>query len=124
MNALKVPAKWEDDCQGKKDYDGELVKLSTRYWPQGGGFHVLDATGWKGNETRPEIRASANASIYLGSTANDFYRDAKLLIEREFEGDSEAEVKAAVEAWALEQFARIDAALRREFGVPSEGQMP
>ena len=32
-------AMWTDDCQGKKDYDGNMVSISTRYWPgpSGGG---------------------------------------------------------------------------------------
>ena len=37
---MNVPAKWTDDCQGKKDYDGKILCLSTRYWPRGGGVTV------------------------------------------------------------------------------------
>jgi hypothetical protein len=114
MTDLSVPAKWTDDCQGKKDYDGDLVTLSVRYWPRGGGFHVLD-TGkgtFEGNEARPQIRPSAHATIYLGSTADEFYDNAVELAKREFDGDTQEEVQRAVEAWALEQYQRIAAALR------------
>jgi hypothetical protein len=102
-----VPAAWEDDCQGKKDYDGRLVQLSTRYWPAG-----------------YSPTPSAKSGIYLGSTGNDYLDDAVTLAEREFEAPTQAEVQRAVEAWAKEQYARIGAALAREFGVElsSEGR--
>lgn len=116
MSDLTVPAMWTDDCQGKKDYDGKLVSLSTRYWPRGGGFATFSReAGWEDNAARPDIRPSAHATIYLGSTANDFYENAEQLIDREFEGDTQEEVQRAVEAWAAEQFQRIALALRREF---------
>lgn len=113
---LPVPAKWTPDCQGKQDFDGNLVTLSTRYWPRGGGFYVLSGAGWQGDEARPEIRPSAHATIYLGSTDNDFYDDAVPLIEVALEGDTEDEVKARIEAWAAEQFSRVRRSLLREFG--------
>jgi hypothetical protein len=119
--SLKVPAQWTDDCQGKKDFDGELVSLSTRYWPRGGGFYILDSrkpnATFEGNEARPHISPTANAAIYLGSTTNEFYDDAILLIEREFEAETQEEVQQQVEEWALVQYTRIARALSLEFGV-------
>ena len=121
-DTMTVPARWTDDCQGKKDYDGHLVTLSTRYWPRGGGFHIL------GGEFReltssadafPGTPPSAKATIYLGSTDDDYYDDAELLIEQEFEAETQEEVQHAVEVWAHEQYARIAAALRREFAAPT-----
>lgn len=35
---------WKPDCQGKWNYDCDLVSLSCRYWPRGGGFHTLDTS--------------------------------------------------------------------------------
>lgn len=102
---MRLEAEWTPDCQGKQDYDADLVQLSTRYWPRGGGFHILD-TGtrvWAGNEARSEIKPSAHATIYL--------QDEKLA-EANFEGATEAEVKAQVEAWAQQQFDQIASALR------------
>lgn len=118
---LKVPAKWTDDCQGKKDFDGDLVTLSTRYWPRGGGFTILlhdgraGVTEFQENDTRPEIRPSAHSSIYIGSRANEYYDESEQLIEAEFAADTQEEVQRQVEEWAAQQFARIADALRREF---------
>ena len=41
---LLLSAKWTNDCQGKKDYDGPILEVSTRYWPRGGGFFVVRYT--------------------------------------------------------------------------------
>lgn len=114
----QVPARWTDDCQGKKDFDGELVRLSSRYWPRGGGFHTFSRQeGWQGNETRPEIKPSAKASIllYFGPTEEECEYDYETLIAQDFEADTEAEVKAQVEAWAQAQYDKIAATLRSAF---------
>jgi hypothetical protein len=106
IKTIPLPVEWTDDCQGKKDYDGDLVTISTRYWPRGGGISVLDATGFKTNGDQ-SILPSAHSTIYLGETVK--------LADREFEGETQEEVQRAVEDWAQEQFARICAVLRREF---------
>lgn len=109
---MKPNIKWTNDCQGKKDYDGELVYVSTRYWPRGGGFHILDEKGFRPSiETRPDLRPSAHSSIMLNTTED--YDDQPILAERDFEGDTEEEVKAAVEAWVAEQFAVLVTKARR-----------
>jgi hypothetical protein len=112
----KHAAVWTDDCQGKKDFDAHLVSLSTRYWPRGGGFSVLDSrTGhWEHNEQRPEIEPSANAKIILRLPDDEHL----VFASAEFRGDTEDEVKARVEAWAEEQFDRVVTALTYEFGAP------
>lgn len=105
---------WKPDCQGKWDYDCDLVFLSCRYYPQGGGFHVFD-TGkgtWEGNEARPEILHSAIASILIGDPVNGPY---ETMASADFSGPTEAEVKGKVESWAKEMMLRVDAAIRREF---------
>lgn len=115
--ATTVPAEWTDDCQGKKNYDGELVSLSTRYWPQGGGFWLVarNAIGATIDENpAPEIKPHANSEIVLRT--GDDEREDVTLVERDFEGETFEEVKSQVEAWAAEQYARIAHALRREFG--------
>jgi hypothetical protein len=110
---------WKPDCQGKWDYDCDLVSLSCRYWPQGGGFHVYDTMNgsWEGNEVRPGIRPSAKASICIGDLAIGPYEE---LAEVKFDGDTEDEVKAKIEAWAAEMIGRVDAAIRREFETPND----
>lgn len=101
---MELKAEWVLDCQGKQDYDANLVRLSTRYWPRGGGYSMMTANGrWLENQDRPSIPPSASATIYL--------QDEPLL-KRTFEGATEAEVKMKVEAWAHEQFAKVVIAMR------------
>ncbi len=104
-----VEIKWTPDCQGKWDYDGDVVNVSSRYWPRGGGFHTFSReVGWEGNEARPDIRPSATSSIYIGEDR---------IASHDFEGDTEAEVKASVEAWVAEQVTRVTAAVRALYPV-------
>lgn len=105
----QLPATWTNDCQGKQDFDSELVTLSTRYWPRGGGFDIFDSThpelGLQGNKTRPEHRPSAHASIILPQRGEGGM--GPILAEMRVEADTEAEVKTAVEEWAREKYAVI-----------------
>jgi hypothetical protein len=109
----KIDAKWIDDCQGKKDYDAEIVYLSSRYWPQGGGFTVIGGGFRPSIETNPDIRPSATATIAIRIAGDG----ASELASRDFEGDSFEEVAAEVEAWAAEQFCRVVDAVRKEFST-------
>lgn len=113
---FKLDAKWTDDCQGKKDYDGEILSISTRYWPRGGGFHVFDRDnpkrGFQGNEARPQIRPSAQSQLVIYHAESGYLT----LVEQEFEAETQEEVQAQVEAWAQAQMDRAVAALQREFG--------
>jgi hypothetical protein len=111
---IKPCAKWTPDCQGKWDYDGRLISISTRFWPAGGGFHYMDAnTREFVLSTDPEIRPSATASIVLnyGEPDERGYGQYRDLTKQEFEGETEAEVKAQVEAWVQEKFKKVIAAL-------------
>ena len=74
---------WSPDCQGKWDYDGVILRVSSRYWP--------------GNY-RQDGRPSATSTIL------DAERE---VAKQDFVGDTEAEVKAAVEAWVREQRAAL-----------------
>jgi hypothetical protein len=104
---------WKVDCQGKQDFDAKVVCLFTRFYPQGGGFSILRADRtWEENGDRPEVKPSATCCLVLG--------DGDTLIEREFEGETEEEVKAQAEAWAAAQITRVRAAMVREF-MPSMG---
>lgn len=110
-----VPARWTDDCQGKKDYDGRLVSISTRYWPRGGGFSIFNTATreWSGGSN--EIRPHAQSAIVLhrGDPGDAEWVD---LIEQNFEAETEEEVRAQVEAWAVTQYDRVVRAISREFG--------
>lgn len=105
---MKLAAKWTNDCQGKKDYDGSIVRISTRYWPRGGGVSISTGGDFVTNGDKT-IRPSATATIVLchgepreGSPEGD-YLD---LAEQDFEGETYEEVSAAVEAWGQAQFDR------------------
>jgi len=99
----KVPATWENDCQGKKDYDAELVSLSTRYWPKGGGFSAIIDGKWEENENRPHIKPSAKSAILLKLPDDEYVE----VVAKEFEGESFEEIKKQVEQWAEEQYCKI-----------------
>lgn len=116
---MKIAAKWTDDCSGKKDFDGAILRISTRYWPRGGGFYVLDSSGFHGNDARPEIKPSATSKIvlYHGEPTDGSYGRSVTLSERDFEFETQEEVQSAVEAWADDQFRRIRSALEKEFGA-------
>lgn len=101
--------KWTSDCSGKWDYDGALISVSTRYWPSGGGFYINDASGFR-KSTDGSIRPSATASIVLNVTQPDWTH--RKIVEKDFEGDSETEVKYAVEQWVQGKFDEIVALLR------------
>jgi len=100
MKDVLSEIEWTNDCQGKQDFDGEILTLSSRYWPQGGGYWAFDqATGKEAsNEDRPEILPSATSSILLLGEE---------IASQDFKANTEAEVKAQVEAWARGQIERV-----------------
>lgn len=105
---------WTPDCDGKQDLDGTLIHLDCRYWPRGGGYVEVsrgpNGVEFRDSSTRPNVKPSAAASVYCA--------DNRLLARKDFEFDTEEEVKQAVEQWAKEQFNRIVRAVRSEFGIP------
>lgn len=108
----KIEVEWKADCQGKWDYDADIIRLSCRYYPRGGGFWVVHDGQISDNDTRPEIKPSAYASILFGD---------ECLLRCELEGETESEVKSQVEAWASEQMGRIEVAIRELFAAKKEG---
>jgi hypothetical protein len=134
--ATVVPAHWTPDCSGKQDYDGEILSISTRYWPRGGSATIFNNGRFESDGSNPQrqrtIPPSASSSIILHVGPIVDYDPARhldghaehavTLAEREFEGETEEEVKGQVEAWAAEQYARIVAALRVAFAPPLADQ--
>lgn len=98
----KPALEWTPDCQGKWDYDGPLVHVSTRYWPRGGGFSLYKDGEFVTNYDQG-IKPSATSTVYLG--------EDMVLAEQDFEGETEAEVKLAVELWVSLQYAIIENAI-------------
>lgn len=103
---MELQAEWTHDCQGKQDFDADLVRLSSRFYPRGGGFSELSGGKWIENADRPSIPPRARATIYLQD---------RELASASFEGADEAEVEAKVEAWAREQFNAIVGAMTAIF---------
>lgn len=106
-------ATWTDDCQGKKDYDGPLLSICTRYWPsaqeQAAGNHVnllTPAGNWVSHPYESSGRPSATASIILnhGDPELQAYTTWR---EQDFVADTQEEVKRQVEEWVQEQFNTI-----------------
>ena len=107
----KINAEWTDDCSGKKDYDATVLRITTRYWPRGGGFYVGDPASSVPFELSddPAIKPSASASLVLESADGE----STDLVEADFEGESFEEVAPQVEKWAADQYARVLDALNR-----------
>jgi len=112
MSDTKIEVEWTLDCQGKQDYDADIVRLSSRYYPRGGGFSVFDTgTGeWTENSAHPEIQPCAYSSILVG--------DEEVAASGRVEGETEADVKVKVEAWAREKMAVVIAAVRTALAEP------
>jgi len=124
---MKPAARWTPDCQGKWDYDGRLISISTRYWPSGGGFHIYDPKqperGLHSSlDDFPEIKPSANAAIHIECGEPDekgHNSSYAVLSERDFEANTEQTVKAEVEVWVAEQYSRIVKCLLVEYDKES-----
>ena len=106
------PFAWTQDCQGKQDLDGELLSLSTRFWPL---FHA-------GSDkvqaiASLQLRVRLEARMPCGGPKDPAWRSAW------FYGDTEDEVKRAVEKWARARLAEARRLLgpakpQRKFGEP------
>jgi hypothetical protein len=97
-------ARWTPDCNGKQDYDGRLLSISTRFWP-----------AWKSSVGRP----SAHAAILIDHTVlydnpdrtDEWESDYATLSEAEFAADTDDAVKLQVEEWVRSECVRILTAL-------------
>ncbi len=118
---IKLDAKWTDDCQGKKDYDGCILSISTRYWPAGGGFTLIhnDAGKVTFQEGVEGVRPSAKSSLVIHDKGSVDWIE---LATMEFEGDSFDEVAGQVVKWAQEQMDRATSALFAAFSNASNGK--
>ena len=102
MPSLDYAFTWTPDCQGKWDYDGEIIHVSTRYWGRGGSAHIFQGGQLVSTRESPErqhIKPSAHSTIYFMN---------RKLVDKEFEGETEVEVKQAVEEWVDGQIKRIE----------------
>lgn len=116
-------AKWTDDCQGKKSYDGAILVISSRYWPPDGGFMTFDtATGKMDDKPIKGGKHTATCSLDLIDAENDDeYGDRMSLIEQDFEADTFDKLKADVEAFAQKQMDKAVKAIEDAFYVDPNG---
>lgn len=119
----KLLAKWTDDCQGKKNYDGPVLVVSTRYWPPEGGFSTFDTTtGVFDHQPVRGGKHTATCSLDLiDAETDDEYGDHVSLIERDFSADTFEKLKSQVERFAQTQVDRATKALRDAFYVDPNG---
>lgn len=69
-------AQWQDDCQGKKDYDFAIAGISCRYYPA-------------------SYNRDGQVSCYV-----QFLVAGVVMAQDELKDQTESELKAKVEAWA------------------------
>jgi hypothetical protein len=107
---IKLDAEWTNDCQGKKDYNGHILSISTRYWPAGGGLTLIHNEGGKITiqEGIEGVRPLARSALVIHDKNSEDYI---VLATMEFEGDSSEDVARKVEQWAQEQMDRATGAL-------------
>jgi hypothetical protein len=89
---------WTQDCQGKEDFDGPILRVSSRIYPRGGSSDVWEFRGGVlvGKSTtidpsRQHIRPSGVSHILFGG------RD---IAKKDFEAETTEELKQQIEAWA------------------------
>jgi hypothetical protein len=111
-----LDAQWTDDAQGKKDYDGSILSISTRYWPRGGGYLLVTRDGLsvtsEDNTARPAIAPRAMSHLVLHHKNG---RETTDLVSQQFEGETFEGVARQVEAWAQGVMDRVVRVLQREF---------
>lgn len=109
---MKPSAAWTDDCQGKKDYDGELLSISTRYWPgsreqaDGGHWNAIEGGHFVTRPYRSDGKPHASAKILLMHGDQDM-GDYVVWRAQEFVADTPEEVKALVEEWVQARFDEV-----------------
>lgn len=118
----KLLAKWEDDCLGKKNYDGVILRISTRYWPRTGSLMILDRNTGQMKMNPDAGMHSARCSLeILDGEDDDEYGTGISLIEADFRDRDFSTVKNAVEKFAQEQMDKAVKALKEAFYVDPNG---
>jgi hypothetical protein len=109
---MKLDISWTDAPAGRKNYDGNLLVVSTRYKPSRPGWTPLDNGEWIDTGL---MKPCAHVALWIQNGAErDGYADEGLA-EAYFEGDSFEDVKRQVEEWAQAQADKVYAAVRAAF---------
>lgn len=113
---MKLEARWTDDCQGKKDYDGRILSISSRYWPPRGGYSIInrgpDGTTIEDGPGPGYHSATSSLCIWDEESEDGCHLD---LATADYKGQTLEEVQGKVEAWAQEQMNKAVGALRVAF---------
>ncbi len=111
---IKTTATWTDDCQGKKDYDGELISVSTRYWPAKGGFWVVnkDSSGTTIRDGEDQKGMCSARSAIIVEHGDGYFP----LVECQFEAPTQEAIQRCVEAWVEDKVNEVYQVLREHFG--------
>lgn len=119
---MKTTAKLTDDCCGKKDFDGEMLSVSSRYWPKGGSALAFDTSNPSAGLHHYDdgSACSANSKILFHYKKENGDQDYVVVAESGdyITGDSLEEVQAKIESWVQKTTDRIFRALTKEFGIP------
>jgi hypothetical protein len=105
----KFKMTWTPDCQGKEDFDGAMVFLSTRIYPRGGSsdiWEIRDGVVVDHSKTddprRQGIKPSGYAHIVVFGVN----------YERSFEAETTEQLKKDIEAWYSQYIERAQNLLR------------
>ena len=91
---MQIDAEWSDDCGGKRDYDADLISISSRCYPGTPQTAVSSLILWE-----------KNASVGI------------TLTEENFQGTTREEVEHKVEKWAQARFEEIVELLKTKFQI-------
>lgn len=86
---------WTHDCQGKMDYDGTLVYVTSRTYPR--FYHAGDGPH------HGKTLATGSSTFMIGYTE---------VLSKEFHAETQEEVNAAITVWVREHLGKIEAAVR------------
>lgn len=113
---LRLAASWCDDCQGKKDYDSDILVISSRYWPGAkdgqASMRIKHATGVAVIGGAYGDKASATSELIINHGDDE---GAYVLASKDFSHEDGAVVRAEVEQWAQEQMDKVVEILKETF---------
>lgn len=109
---------WKDDCFGKKDYDMDILSVSSRYWPSGGSSLIYE----KGNLQKYDdgTLPCAISHILISDGNGDSY---PLISSGYIYGADFEEVAMKVEKWTQEQMGKAIQVLQEAFAGVSQKEL-
>ncbi len=107
----RLDANWTDDCQGKKNYDGQIISIQSRFWP------TIDLTNPDVRRILPSAKAAICIHFKSKQKSGEMTENQIILIEREFEDQSEEVVKEQVEVFCEYEFMKIANILSKFYNI-------